>query len=69
MWSVGMEAGVTARPTTGERAAVLISCSRVSEGAFDQTVTQVLFTSISIQDAQKISLDDIIDELVSWMVF
>ena len=35
MWNVGMEAGVRASPATGERAAVLISCRRVSEGAFD----------------------------------
>ena len=30
-----MEAGVTARPATGERTVVLVSCSRVSEGASD----------------------------------
>ena len=32
---VGVEAGVAARPAIGERNVVLISCSRVGEGASD----------------------------------
>ena len=32
---VGVEAGVTARPATGQRTAVLISSSRANEGASD----------------------------------
>ena len=32
---VGVEAVVAARPATGKRAAVLISCSRVGEGTSD----------------------------------
>ena len=40
------------RLATREHTAVLISCSRVSEGASDYIFTQVLITSISMQDAQ-----------------
>ena len=45
MWGCWCGGVVTARPATGERTAVLIKCSRVSEGASDLIVTQVLVTS------------------------
>ena len=52
MWGCWCGGVVAARPATGERTAVLIKCSRVSEGASDLIVTQVLVTSICVLDAQ-----------------